>query len=106
MVHPGGLEAQRHHSRTLRHYGQIALLPPSRTGSGGVRYYDGDALLRLQRILLLRRLGLSLAVIADVLDGEQEVTDALRTHLALLEQERDRGSGEGVRARPRRDVRG
>lgn len=37
-----------------------------------------------------RRLGLSLAVIADVLDGEQEATDALRTHLALLEQEQDR----------------
>ena len=77
-------------SRTLRHYGQIGLLEPSRTGHAGLRYYDEDALVRLQRILLLRGLGLSLAAIADVLDGGQDVTDALRTHLALLEQERDR----------------
>jgi DNA-binding transcriptional MerR regulator len=77
-------------SRTLRHYGQIGLLAPSRTGHGGLRYYDEDALVRLQRILLLRRLGLSLPAIADVLAGAQDVTDALRTHLALLEREQDR----------------
>jgi DNA-binding transcriptional MerR regulator len=77
-------------SRTLRHYGQIGLLAPSRTGNGGLRFYDEDALVRLQRILLLRDLGLSLSAIAQVLAGEQDVTDALRTHLALLEQERER----------------
>lgn len=77
-------------SRTLRHYGQIGLLSPSRTGVGGLRYYDEDALVRLQRILLLRRLGLPLPAIADVLADQQDVTDALRTHLALLEQEQDR----------------
>jgi DNA-binding transcriptional MerR regulator len=77
-------------SRTLRHYGQVGLLPASRTGAGGLRFYDEDALLRLQRILLLRQLGLSLPVIAEVLAGERDVTDALHTHLALLEQERDR----------------
>lgn len=77
-------------SRTLRHYGQIRLLEPSRTGHAGLRFYDEDGLVRLQRILLLRELGLSLAAIADVLDGGQAVTDALRTHLTLLEQERDR----------------
>lgn len=77
-------------SRTLRHYGQIGLLEPSRTGPGGLRYYDENALVRLQRILLLRQLGLSLPAIADVLTGAQDVTHALRTHLALLEQERDR----------------
>lgn len=77
-------------SRALRHYGQIGLLEPSRTGHGGLRYYDENALVRLQRILLLRQLGLSLSAIADVLAGAQDVTQALRTHLALLEQERDR----------------
>jgi DNA-binding transcriptional MerR regulator len=45
-------------SRTLRHYGDIGLLPPSRVGSNGYRYYDEQALARLQRILLLRELGL------------------------------------------------
>ncbi|TRW46495.1 MerR family transcriptional regulator [Georgenia yuyongxinii] len=77
-------------SRTLRHYGQLGLLEPSRTGHGGYRYYDEAALLRLQRILLLRDLGLGLPAIGDVLAGQRDVTAALETHLDLLEQERDR----------------
>jgi DNA-binding transcriptional MerR regulator len=77
-------------SRTLRHYGQVGLLEPSRTGPGGVRFYDQAALARLQRILLLRELGLSLAAIADALDGERDLVQALRGHLELLERERDR----------------
>ncbi|MET0954451.1 MAG: MerR family transcriptional regulator, partial [Cryobacterium sp.] len=47
-------------SRTLRHYGAEGLLPPSRIGQNGYRYYDERALVRLQRILLLRELGLGL----------------------------------------------
>ncbi|GAB2650760.1 MerR family transcriptional regulator [Nocardia goodfellowii] len=77
-------------SRTLRHYGQLGLLPPSRTGANGYRYYDQDSLVRLQRILLLRELGLGLPAIAEVLAGEQDTTTALRTHLGLLRQEQDR----------------
>lgn len=77
-------------SRTLRHYGQLGLLTPSRTASNGYRYYDRDALVRLQRILLLRELGLGLPAIAEVLDGQQDTVAALRTHLTLLEVERDR----------------
>ncbi|WP_040787813.1 MerR family transcriptional regulator [Nocardia paucivorans] len=77
-------------SRTLRHYGQLGLLPPSRIGANGYRYYDQDSLVRLQRILLLRDLGLGLPVIAEVLAGEQDATAALRTHLELLRQEQDR----------------
>lgn len=77
-------------SRTLRHYGDIGLLEPSRVGSNGYRYYDQDALVRLQRILLLRELGLSLPAIGEVLEGEQDTTAALRTHLKWLEQERQR----------------
>ncbi|MBF6086190.1 MerR family transcriptional regulator [Nocardia cyriacigeorgica] len=77
-------------SRTLRHYGELGLLPPSRIGTNGYRYYDQDSLVRLQRILLLRELGLGLPVIADVLAGEQDTTAALHTHLELLRQEQDR----------------
>jgi DNA-binding transcriptional MerR regulator len=77
-------------SRTLRHYGQVGLLEPSRTGHGGVRFYDLDGLARLQRILLLRELGLSLPAIADTLAGEQDLVEALRGHLNMLERERDR----------------
>ena len=77
-------------SRTLRHYGEVGLLTPSRIGGNGYRYYDQDSLVRLQRILLLRELGLGLPAIAEVLDGQQDTPTALRTHLALLEQERRR----------------
>ncbi|WP_327111432.1 MerR family transcriptional regulator [Nocardia sp. NBC_01730] len=77
-------------SRTLRHYGQLGLLPPSRVGANGYRYYDQGSLVRLQRILLLRELGLGLPVIAEVLAGEQDTAAALRTHLELLRQEQDR----------------
>ncbi|MGH9217613.1 MAG: MerR family transcriptional regulator, partial [Acidimicrobiales bacterium] len=52
-------------SRTLRHYGEVGLLEPSRVGSNGYRYYDQDSLVRLQRILLLRDLGLGLPAIAE-----------------------------------------
>lgn len=77
-------------SRTLRHYGSLGLLSPSRVGANGYRYYDESALVRLQRILLLRELGLGLAAIADVLAGETDTATALGTHLELLEQERAR----------------
>lgn len=77
-------------SRTLRHYGEIGLLQPSRVGSNGYRYYDQEALVRLQRILLLRELGLGLPAIAEVLEGQRDTAAALRTHLDLLEQERQR----------------
>lgn len=77
-------------SRTLRHYGQLGLLEPSRVGSNGYRYYDERALVRLQRILLLRELGLGLPAIAEIIDGQQDSAAALRTHLKLLEQERQR----------------
>ncbi|MEU5841275.1 MerR family transcriptional regulator [Rhodococcus sp. NPDC047139] len=75
-------------SRTLRHYGQVGVLPPCRTGSNGMRFYDEDALVRLQRILLLRDLGLALPAIREVLVGQDDTATALRTHLDLLEHER------------------
>ncbi|MFD3416014.1 MerR family transcriptional regulator [Streptomyces cyaneofuscatus] len=77
-------------SRALRHYGDLGLLAPSRLGSNGYRYYDQDALVRLQRILLLRELGLSLPAIKGVLEGQRDAAVALRAHLRLLEQEQAR----------------
>lgn len=77
-------------SRTLRHYDTVGLLSPSRVGSNGYRYYDDDALVRLQRILLLRDLGLGLPAIAEALGRNAEPTRALRKHLEWLTQEQDR----------------
>jgi len=77
-------------SRTLRHYDAIGLLPATAVGEGGLRRYDDRALVRLQRILLLRGLGLGLPAIRRVLDGEQDDVAALTAHVAWLERERDR----------------
>lgn len=76
-------------SRTLRHYDDVGLLKPSRTGVNGYRFYDQASLVRLQR-LLLRDLGLGLPAIAEVLGHEPEAVTALGRHLDWLRQEQDR----------------
>ena len=77
-------------SRTLRHYDDVGLVTPSRIGDNGYRYYDSDALVRLQRVLLLRDLGLGIPAIAEVLAGQRDDSQALLTHLDWLQQERNR----------------
>ena len=77
-------------SRTLRHYDAIGLLPPAWIGADGRRYYRRPELLRLQRILLLRELGLGLAAIAEALEREADPVAVLRTHRDRLAGERDR----------------
>lgn len=77
-------------SRTLRHYDQVGLLPPTRIGANGYRYYDRAALVRLQRILLLRELGLGLEQIAEVLRRSEAEVPALRAHLRVLRREQER----------------
>ncbi|GAA1999116.1 TipAS antibiotic-recognition domain-containing protein [Microbacterium ulmi] len=71
-------------SRTLRHYDDIGLLSPSRVARNGYRHYDESSLVRLQRILLLRELGLGLPQIAEVLARETSEAHALESHLAWL----------------------
>lgn len=77
-------------SRTLRHYDDIGLLPPTSIGANGYRYYDEAALTRLQRILMLRDLGLGLPTIAEVIAGQADDARALVAHLHWLEGERAR----------------
>ena len=77
-------------SRTLRHYDDIGLLAPSRIGGNGYRHYDDAALVRLQRIMLLRELGLGLPAIGEVLEREESAPHPLRSHLEWLQQEQDR----------------
>lgn len=81
-------------SRTLRHYDEIGLVRPSRVGHNGYRYYDNTALVRLQRVLLLRQLGLGLDAIRQVLESQDAAPGAeaqiLGDHLALLRAEQRR----------------
>lgn len=77
-------------SRALRHYGAVGLLPASSIGSNGYRRYDAASLVRLQRILLLRELGLGLPRIGEVLAADTDEDDALEAHLDRLRAERER----------------
>lgn len=77
-------------SRTLRHYDDVGLVKPSRVGDTGYRYYDADALVRLQRVLLLRELGLGIPAIGEVLAGSRDDVQALRSHLDWLRLEKER----------------
>ena len=77
-------------SRTLRHYDEIGLLPPAAADPGGQRWYGPDELLRLQRILILRELGLPLEEIGRVLDGETDDVVALARHVGQLRAQQAR----------------
>jgi DNA-binding transcriptional MerR regulator len=77
-------------SRTLRHYDEIGLLSPAWVGHNGYRYYEGKQLLALQRILIMRELGLGLDAIAEIVNDGRDPVEALRMHQAWLETERDR----------------
>jgi DNA-binding transcriptional MerR regulator len=77
--------------RTLHHYDEIGLLKPASVGANGYRYYGRKELLRLQRILSHRELGVPLSEVAELLDleGENQI-GVLRQHREKLEAERER----------------
>ncbi|AIY02508.1 hypothetical protein ART_2909 [Arthrobacter sp. PAMC 25486] len=79
-------------ARMLRHYDKLGLLHPSRVSNNGYRWYEREQLLRLQRILLLRDYGLSLASIKDILSRNDAAGEraALIAHRELVAEERDR----------------
>ncbi|MGC1458545.1 MAG: MerR family transcriptional regulator [Steroidobacteraceae bacterium] len=77
--------------RALHHYDEIGLLTPASVGTNGYRYYGRKELLRLQRILFHRDLGVPLSAISELLDleGENQI-GVLRQHREKLEAERHR----------------
>ncbi|HSK28193.1 MAG TPA: MerR family transcriptional regulator [Jiangellales bacterium] len=79
-------------SRTLRHYDAIGLLRPAWVTGSGRRYYEQEQLLRLQRILLLRELGLGLEAIGEVLERQSRAStvEVLQRHRDWLLAERSR----------------
>jgi DNA-binding transcriptional MerR regulator len=77
--------------RTLHHYDEVGLLKPASVGANGYRYYGRNELLRLQRILFHRELGVPLTEIAELLELDQEnQIGVLRQHREKLEAERER----------------
>jgi len=73
--------------RLLRYYDQLGLLSPVRIDSQtGYRFYSAKQLPRLNRILALKELGLTLEQIKPLLDGEIPVAEMR----AMLTERRDR----------------
>lgn len=73
--------------RTLHYYDEIDLLKPAKVGKNNYRYYDDDALLRLQQILFYREIGLELAQIKDILDSPDfDTLTTLRSHRRVLQE--------------------
>ncbi len=90
--------------RTLHHYDEIGLLKPSGRSEGGYRLYGDADVARLHAIQALRHLGLPLAEIGALLDGQQAAPERivaqqihaldqqirhateLRDHLRLIEE--------------------
>jgi MerR family transcriptional regulator, copper efflux regulator len=54
-------------TRTVRYYEDLGLLPAASRGGGGHRHYDEQAVARLEKIFWLKRMGLTLDEIAEVI---------------------------------------
>ena len=78
--------------RTLHFYDEIGLLPPASVKENGYRVYEEAQLLRLQQILIYREMGMSLAEIQRVMEGDDfDVLVALESHRQVLrDQVRDK----------------
>lgn len=69
--------------RTLHHYDEIGLLPPSERSDGGYRIYSDRDLAKLQQVLFFRELGFALDDIGRIMSEE-----AFSPREALLLQRR------------------
>jgi len=77
--------------RTLHYYDEVNLLKPTTIGGNGYRYYDQNALLRLQQILLYREMDMPLEQIKAIMEREDfHVVDALVKHRIELKKQIER----------------
>lgn len=73
--------------RTLRFYDQIGLFSPSGYTNSGYRLYTETDISRLQQILSLKELGLSLEQIKAVMAGDQlSLIDTVSLQIARLKE--------------------
>ncbi len=74
--------------RTLHHYDEIGLLPPSLHSDAGNRLYTAADVARLQQVMSLRQLGFSLDEIRDCLDRPGfSPLEVIRVHVARLREQ-------------------
>jgi MerR family copper efflux transcriptional regulator len=85
--------------RTVRYYESIGLIPLGEREGNGQHYYTEETVARLRKIDQLKKLGLSLEEIRDVIDlyfidpsgvqPKQKVLAILRQHLTETDQKID-----------------
>lgn len=73
--------------KNIRFYEAEGLLAPRRNSENGYRDYGETEVEVLRRIKLLRKLGLPLEEIRQMLSGTHTVGDGMRRHLVTLERE-------------------
>jgi len=73
--------------KAVRFYSDRGLVPPSGRNTAGHRRYDEAALARLGLVRTLRDLGLDLASIQRIVDGEATVAEIAARHAEALEVE-------------------
>src|ERR1043165_2191371 len=90
--------------KTLRYYDELGLIKPARVDEfTGYRYYEYDQYARINHVLALRTLGLSLERIRQVLDSGLSV-EQLTAMLQLQRDEIEQRIGEEQGRLARLDV--
>lgn len=74
--------------KNIRFYEEQGLLTPKRNAENSYREYGDGEVQTLRRIKLLRKLGVPIEEIRQMLDGTHTVADGMRRHLISLERER------------------
>ena len=71
--------------RTIHYYERLGLLHPREREGTGYRYFDGEAVERLNKIAALKQVGLSLEEITSVIDLYFEDPTGIRGKRRVLE---------------------
>jgi DNA-binding transcriptional MerR regulator/multidrug transporter EmrE-like cation transporter len=73
--------------RTLHYYDEIGLLKPSRISEAGYRYYTKDDLVKLQQIIVLKKLGFKLCQIKEMTQVTADKAEKAQRWMEIFDME-------------------
>ena len=71
-------------SRTLRYYEEKGIIQSTAVSSGHCRHYTPEQIEHIKRVLVLRSLGLSIAAISHLKEGNTDLSEIIAEHKAKL----------------------
>ena len=77
---------------TIRFYEKQGLIEPQREGNG-YRAYSEEDVAQLKKIIILRKIGLTINDIEDVFDGARSLSDVLDANILNLQKQIDELNG-------------